>query len=225
MDNASVCNIIARSAGIMLLKKYGLNFHEGNAHIRCMAHVVNLIVQSLLASLDEAAETQKTTTSLTSTSPSTMIQKMMMRLLKWRTRQMGMKMQMMRMMSLLNFYISILGMRSSKTSLKMSWMRPWTLARSKRYAFMFGIQFAVFTSTTATGDHEEDMFFTSAPKEVQKLCEESLWLESRTSTIKQALGQSHSHPWCSHTLELYSCNDQVGLDASKGDNFVFLMYV
>ena len=56
MDNASVCNVIARLAGIMLLKKYGLNFHEGNAHICCMAHVVNLIVQSLLASLDEAAD-------------------------------------------------------------------------------------------------------------------------------------------------------------------------
>ena len=59
---------------------------------------------------------------------------------------------------------------------------------------MFGIQFAVFTSTTATGDHEEDMFFTSVPKEVQKLCEACLWLESRTSTIEQGLGQSHSHP-------------------------------
>lgn len=56
MDNASVCDVIARSAGIMLLKKYGLHFHEGNARIRCMAHVVNLIVQSLLSSLNEAAD-------------------------------------------------------------------------------------------------------------------------------------------------------------------------
>lgn len=54
MDNASVCDVIARSAGVMLLKKYGVKFHEENARIRCMAHVVNLIVQSLLAALDEA---------------------------------------------------------------------------------------------------------------------------------------------------------------------------
>ena len=59
---------------------------------------------------------------------------------------------------------------------------------------MFGIQFAVFTSTTAMGDHEEDMFFTSALKEVQKLCKASLWLKPSTSTIEQALGQSHGHP-------------------------------
>ena len=58
---------------------------------------------------------------------------------------------------------------------------------------MFGIQFAVLTSTTAMGDHEEDVFFTSAPKEVQKLCEASLWLKSSTSTIEQALDQSHGH--------------------------------
>ena len=56
MDNASVCNVITRSAGIMLLKKYGLHFHEGNACIHCMAHVVNLIVQSLLVSLDGATD-------------------------------------------------------------------------------------------------------------------------------------------------------------------------
>ena len=56
MDNASVCNVITRSAGIMLLKKYDLHFHEGNAHIHCMAHVVNLIVQSLLVSLDGATD-------------------------------------------------------------------------------------------------------------------------------------------------------------------------
>lgn len=39
---------------MMLLKKYGLKFHEGNAHIWCMAHVVNLIVQALLTALGEA---------------------------------------------------------------------------------------------------------------------------------------------------------------------------
>lgn len=56
MDNTTVCDVIARSAGIMLLKKYGLHFHEGNACICCMLHVINLIIQSLLASLDEATD-------------------------------------------------------------------------------------------------------------------------------------------------------------------------
>lgn len=54
MDNASVCDVLARAAGVMLLQKYGLSFHVQNARIRCMAHVVNLIVQALLAALNEA---------------------------------------------------------------------------------------------------------------------------------------------------------------------------
>jgi len=54
MDNASVCDVLARSAGILLLQKYGLQFHAQNARIRCMAHVVNLIVQAILTELSEA---------------------------------------------------------------------------------------------------------------------------------------------------------------------------
>jgi hypothetical protein len=59
MDNASVCDVLARAAGVMLLQKYGLNFHAQNARIRCMAHVVNLIVQALLAALNEADDPEK----------------------------------------------------------------------------------------------------------------------------------------------------------------------
>ena len=59
MDNASVCDVLARAAGVMLLQKYGLNFHAQNARIRCMAHVVNLIVQALLAALNEADDPKK----------------------------------------------------------------------------------------------------------------------------------------------------------------------
>ena len=53
MDNASVCDVFIRAAGIMLLKKYSLQFHLQNAWICCLAHLVNLVVQCLLASLNE----------------------------------------------------------------------------------------------------------------------------------------------------------------------------
>jgi hypothetical protein len=54
MDNAPVCDVIACTVGLLLLQKYKIDFHEENNHIRCMAHVVNLVVQAFLASLDEA---------------------------------------------------------------------------------------------------------------------------------------------------------------------------
>ena len=56
MDNASVGDVLARAAGIILLKKYSLQFHPQNAQICCLAHVVNLIVQCLLALLNEAED-------------------------------------------------------------------------------------------------------------------------------------------------------------------------
>lgn len=59
MDNASVCDVLARLAGILLLQKYGLPFHAQNARIRCMAHVVNLIVQAILAELSEANDPEQ----------------------------------------------------------------------------------------------------------------------------------------------------------------------
>ena len=54
MDNASVCDVLARTAGKFLLAKYNIHFHTDNARIWCLAHVVNLIVQWILADLDEA---------------------------------------------------------------------------------------------------------------------------------------------------------------------------
>jgi len=59
MDNASVCDVLVRAAGIMLLKKYGLQLHPQNARIRCLVHVINLIVQCLLSSLNEADDPEK----------------------------------------------------------------------------------------------------------------------------------------------------------------------
>jgi len=56
LDNASSCDTFARATGKFLQDRYGIQFHEGNARIRCMAHVVNLIVQAMLASLDEAKD-------------------------------------------------------------------------------------------------------------------------------------------------------------------------
>src|ERR1700683_3611977 len=59
MDNGSVCDVLARSAGVLLLQKYSLQFHAQNAQIRCMAHVVNLIVQAILAELNEADDPEQ----------------------------------------------------------------------------------------------------------------------------------------------------------------------
>jgi hypothetical protein len=38
----------------LLVQKYDIQFVPGNAHIRCLAHVINLVVQKILAALDEA---------------------------------------------------------------------------------------------------------------------------------------------------------------------------
>ena len=87
MDNASVFDVLVRAAGIMLLKKYGLQFHPQNARIRCLAHVVNLIVQYLLASLNEAEDPEtETITSPISIFHSTMTQTTMKRFSKWRVK-------------------------------------------------------------------------------------------------------------------------------------------
>jgi hypothetical protein len=59
MDNTSSCDIIAQTVGIILMDKYHLGFHEDNSHIRCLAHVVNLVVQKILASLGDAEDPDK----------------------------------------------------------------------------------------------------------------------------------------------------------------------
>jgi hypothetical protein len=53
MDNASNCDTLARTLGLLLLERYGIHFHEENNRIRCLAHVVNLVVQAILKGLDE----------------------------------------------------------------------------------------------------------------------------------------------------------------------------
>lgn len=54
MDNASTNDVLARTLGILLLKRYGIQFSPENGQIRCLAHVVNLVVQKILSELDEA---------------------------------------------------------------------------------------------------------------------------------------------------------------------------
>lgn len=54
MDNASNCDTLAQILGILMMERYGVPFHSDNACIRCLAHVVNLTVQTILCTLDEA---------------------------------------------------------------------------------------------------------------------------------------------------------------------------
>ena len=56
MDNASNCDVLARVLGILLMERYGMEFHSDNARIRCLAHVVNIVVQTLLKQLNEAED-------------------------------------------------------------------------------------------------------------------------------------------------------------------------
>lgn len=60
MDNASVCDTMAVAFGIMLKKLYNVEFHSENNRIRCLAHIVNLIVQAILHSLCEADDPEQT---------------------------------------------------------------------------------------------------------------------------------------------------------------------
>jgi len=52
-DNASVNDVIVATVGRCILARYGIPYTP-DMHIRCIAHVINLIVQAFLAALDEA---------------------------------------------------------------------------------------------------------------------------------------------------------------------------
>ena len=54
MDNAANCDTLAQYLGLLLWDKYKIHFHPENNRIRCLAHVVNLVVQAILKELDEA---------------------------------------------------------------------------------------------------------------------------------------------------------------------------
>ncbi|KAJ3851045.1 hypothetical protein EV368DRAFT_83909 [Lentinula lateritia] len=52
-DNASVNNVLVATVARCVLACYGVEWNP-DGHIRCIAHVINLTVQDLLASMDEA---------------------------------------------------------------------------------------------------------------------------------------------------------------------------
>ena len=56
MDNVSNCNVLARVLGILLMECYGMEFHSNNMWICCLAHIVNIVVQTLLKQLNEAED-------------------------------------------------------------------------------------------------------------------------------------------------------------------------
>lgn len=56
MDNALSCDILARVFGTLLMEHYNLQFHSDNVCIRCLAHIVNIVVQTMLRELDKAED-------------------------------------------------------------------------------------------------------------------------------------------------------------------------
>lgn len=53
LDNASPNDVLVRTLGTLMLQRYGIPFHPENGQIRCLAHVVNLIVQRILKEILE----------------------------------------------------------------------------------------------------------------------------------------------------------------------------
>lgn len=56
MDNLSANDVLARTVSSILMQKYGIHFTPKNGQINCVAHVVNLVVQAILAAIEEAED-------------------------------------------------------------------------------------------------------------------------------------------------------------------------
>ncbi|KAJ7271309.1 hypothetical protein B0H12DRAFT_1228964 [Mycena haematopus] len=56
LDNASANDVLLQALARLLMKKFDIQFVPANSQIRCLAHVVNLVVQKFLAALDDAED-------------------------------------------------------------------------------------------------------------------------------------------------------------------------
>ncbi|KAJ7156332.1 hypothetical protein C8R46DRAFT_909917 [Mycena filopes] len=56
LDNAAPNDVLIRALSRILRENFDIQFNPDNSQIRCLAHVVNLVVQKLLAALDEAED-------------------------------------------------------------------------------------------------------------------------------------------------------------------------
>ncbi|KAJ7758326.1 hypothetical protein B0H16DRAFT_1225729, partial [Mycena metata] len=56
LDNAKTNDVLIRALSQLLREKYDIQFVPENSQIRCLTHVVNLVVQKLLAALEEGNE-------------------------------------------------------------------------------------------------------------------------------------------------------------------------
>ncbi|KAK7007145.1 hypothetical protein R3P38DRAFT_2793021 [Favolaschia claudopus] len=56
LDNASPNTVLVTSLSRLLMKKFDIQFVPANSQIHCLAHVVNLVVQKILAALDAAPD-------------------------------------------------------------------------------------------------------------------------------------------------------------------------
>ncbi|KAJ6555377.1 hypothetical protein DFH09DRAFT_570705 [Mycena vulgaris] len=56
LDNAAPNDVLIRALSRILREKYDIQFFLENSQIRCLAHFVNLVVQKILAALNEADE-------------------------------------------------------------------------------------------------------------------------------------------------------------------------
>ncbi|TDL22028.1 hypothetical protein BD410DRAFT_695514, partial [Rickenella mellea] len=56
MDNAAVNNVLAHTLATVLLHRYDIHFTPDNGQIRCLPHVVNLVVQKILSDFRKATD-------------------------------------------------------------------------------------------------------------------------------------------------------------------------
>ncbi|KAK7001674.1 hypothetical protein R3P38DRAFT_3368049 [Favolaschia claudopus] len=56
LDNASPNDVLVAALSRLLMKKFDIQFIPANSQIHCLAHVVNLVVQKILATLDAAPD-------------------------------------------------------------------------------------------------------------------------------------------------------------------------